>query len=375
MTLMTSSSESGSASPSSRGGFPIGMLIGDGIGEEIVPGAVRVVDAAVEAVGATRISWLELPFGRRALDEFGDAVPPRTMETLRGLDAWVLGPHDSASYPEGVRGQLTPGGRIRKEFDLYANIRPARALHGVSAVSPQMDLVVVRENTEGFYADRNMAVGSGEFMPTPDVALAVAVFTRSACERIAERAFALAQARRRRVTVVHKTNVLRLTTGLFVEACTQVSTRYPDVSVDLEHIDALTAKLVRAGSEYDVLVAENMFGDILSDLTGELSGSLGMAPSINASDTKVMAQAAHGAAPDIAGRNRANPTAILLSIAAMLRHLALEGGPSSFARVGDRIASAVETTIASGVGTADIGGLASTSEFLETVSAHAVRGA
>lgn len=375
MAAMTNERRSGSVSGTSRGGHPIGVLDGDGIGKEIVPGAVRIVDAAVESMSAPRIDWQRLPFGRDALDDYGDAVPAHTMAALAELDAWVLGPHDSASYPEELRGRLTPGGRIRKEFDLYANIRPAKALQGVKAVSPTMDLVVVRENTEGFYADRNMFVGSGEFMPTPDVALAVGVFTRRACERIAEQAFRIAESRRRHVTVVHKTNVLRLTTGLFKDVCTEVGERHPSVSVAYEHIDAVTAKLVRSGEDFDVLVAENMFGDILSDLTGELSGSLGMAPSINASDSKVMAQAAHGAAPDIAGHNRANPTAVLLSVAAMLEHLAAGDGPSEFAHVGGRIRSAVDTTIASGVGTADIGGLASTSEFLETVTAHVVRGA
>lgn len=377
MALMTTSPMPGApvqaASDTSERGYRIGVMDGDGIGKEIVPCAIRVVDAAVESLGVRRIDWQRLPFGRDAVDEFGDAVPDGTWSALADLDAWVLGPHDSASYPEEMRGQLTPGGRIRKHFDLYANIRPARALPGVKAVCPTMDLVVVRENTEGFYADRNMFVGSGEFMPTPDVAMAVAVFTRSACERIAEQAFALAESRRRHVTVVHKTNVLRLTTGLFKDVCAEVGERHPDVSIAYEHIDAVAAKLVRSGGDFDVLVAENMFGDILSDLTAELSGSLGMAPSINASDTKVMAQAAHGAAPDIAGRNRANPTALLLSVASMLEHVASASGPPDFARVGERIRVAVEATIASGVATADIGGLASTSEFAEAVTAHAVR--
>lgn len=367
------SGETTTGSSNRRGdGYPIGVMDGDGIGAEIVPGAVRVVDAAVQAVGAERIAWQRLPFGRDALTSHGTPIPDETLAALSELDAWVLGPHDNASYPEEFRGQLSPGGRIRKEFDLFANIRPARALSGVRAVSPTMDLVVVRENTEGFYADRNMWIGSGEFMPTPDVALAVGVFTRAACERIAEQAFALAATRRRHVTVVHKTNVLRLTTGLFRDACDAVATRHPDVVVRHEHIDAMAALLVRSGADFDVVVAENMFGDILSDLTGELSGSLGMAPSINASDTKVMAQAAHGAAPDIAGHNRANPTAIVLSAAAMLERLALGPGPGRYAAAGERIREAVEATIASGVATADIGGQASTSEYIETVVARAV---
>jgi 3-isopropylmalate dehydrogenase len=236
-----------------------------------------------------------------------------------------------------------------------------------------MDLVIVRENTEGLYADRNMAVGSGEFMPTPDIALAVGVFTRAACERIARTAFALASRRRSHVTIVHKANVLTLTTGLFRDACRTVAAEFPHVVVDDEHVDAMAALLVRRGGDFDVVVTENMFGDILSDLAGELSGSLGTAPSINASETQVMAQAAHGAAPDIAGKNRANPTALFLSSAMMLDWLGDARGDRLLSAAARRISDAVRTTIASGIATADLGGLASTSEFSEVVYAHTLR--
>ena len=351
----------------------IGSMVGDGIGHEIVPATMRVVDAAVQATHGPHVDWVMLPLGRDAIESHGSPIPASTLAELDTLNGWVLGPHDSASYPEEFRQQLTPGGTVRKTFGLFANIRPAAALPGVRAVSPNMDLVVVRENTEGFYADRNMFVGSGEFMPTPDVALAVGVFTRDACERIARRAFALAQGRRKHVTIVHKTNVLALTTGLFRDACRSVAEDFPDVHVDEEHIDALTAHLVRRGSDFDVIVAENMFGDILSDLAGELSGSLGMAPSLNASETKAMAQAAHGSAPDIAGRNRANPTALILSSAMLLDWLAEHDGDVRLTAAATRIRSAVRGTLESGVATADGGGLASTAEFTEAVIARTLR--
>lgn len=351
----------------------IGSMLGDGIGHEIVPAARRVVDAAVGAEGGVSIDWVELPLGLSAIDTHGRPVPDSTLEQLHSLDSWVLGPHDSAAYPEPFRSQLTPGGVVRKEFGLFANIRPAVAHPGVRAMSPKMDLVVVRENTEGFYADRNMFVGSGEFMPTPDVALAVGVFTRQACERIAREAFVLARGRRKKVTIVHKTNVLTLTTGLFRDACRSVAKEFPDVTVDEEHIDALTAHLVRRGEDFDVIVAENMFGDILSDLAGELSGSLGTAPSLNASETKAMAQAAHGSAPDIAGKNRANPTALFLSSAMLLDWLAERDGDRRLAHAARRIRHAVDGAIESGVATADLGGRASTSEFTETVLARTLR--
>src|ERR671912_1747877 len=297
--------------------YRLGVMLGDGIGPEIVPSSVRVVDAALAAAGAEPVDWQELPLGASAIDEHGCAVPPATLEALAGLDGWLLGPHDSAAYPEPARSQLNPSGAIRKHFDLCANVRPARGLEGGTAIAPDTDLVIVRENTEGFYADRNTYAGTGEFMPTADVAICLGVFTRPAVERIARAAFELARRRRNRVTIVHKANVLQLSSGLFKRVCLEVAEGYPDVAVDDFHIDAMTVHLLRRASSFDVVVAENMFGDILSDLAGELAGSLGIAPSINASDDRAMAQAAHGSAPDIAGKGLANPVAMML-LAGML---------------------------------------------------------
>ncbi|MDO1482376.1 3-isopropylmalate dehydrogenase [Rhodococcus rhodochrous] len=346
----------------------IGLLEGDGIGPEIVPATRRIVDTAVAAVGVA-VDWVPLPVGASAIETHGNPLPQVTLDTLTELDAWILGPHDSASYPPEFRGQLTPGGRIRKHFDLYANIRPACALPGAASVSPKMDLVVVRENTEGFYADRNMAVGSGEFMPTPDIALAVGVITRAACERIAHTAFDLASRRRKRVTIVHKANVLARTTGLFRDVCQEVGRLYPSVTVDDQHVDAMAALLVRRGADFDVIVTENMFGDILSDLAAELSGSLGTAASINASRTKAMAQAAHGAAPDIAGQGRANPIALILSAAMLLDRVGARAD-IEFSAAARAIEDAVRATVAAGVATADLGGTASTDEFTAAVIAR-----
>ncbi|MFN6546893.1 isocitrate/isopropylmalate dehydrogenase family protein [Mycolicibacterium nivoides] len=348
----------------------LGVLLGDGIGPEIVDSATRIAERALAGVSVA-VQWRELPFGLEAIGEFGTPLPEPTLAELDGLAGWILGPHDNAGYPEQFRGTLSPGGAIRKRYNLFANIRPARTLSAaVHAVCPDLDVVIVRENTEGFYADRNMYEGAGEFMPTPDVALAVAVFTRTACERIAHQAFQLASVRRKSVTVAHKTNVLAKTTGLFRDVCQAVAVSYPDVEVRGEHIDALAARLVSHPRDFDVIVAENMFGDILSDLAGQLSGSLGMAPSINASHTHAMAQAAHGSAPDIAGRDIANPVAMILSTAMLLRWLAgREGGTPALGIAADRIEDAVRRTLDAGVGTADIGGSASTSSFTEYVLA------
>jgi 3-isopropylmalate dehydrogenase len=347
--------------------YRLGVLLGDGIGPEIVPSSVAMVDAAVDAAGAAPAEWVELPLGRAAIDEFGAHTPDSTLDALAELDAWLLGPHDSAAYPEPYRSQLNPSGTIRKHFGLYANIRPAKAFEGGNAIVPGTDLVIVRENTEGFYADRNTHAGTGEFMPTPDVAIAMGIITRAACERIARSAFELAQRRSKKVTIVHKANVLKLTTGLFRDVCREVATDYPDVTVNDFHIDAMTVHLVRGADRFDVIVTENMFGDILSDLAGEIAGSLGIAPSINSSDTHAMAQAAHGSAPDIAGRNIANPIAMNLSSAMLLDWLGAKHDDPRLTDAASRLERGIAAAVAGGTSTRDLGGTASTTAFTAAV--------
>ena len=347
--------------------YRLGVLLGDGIGPEIVPSSVTVLDAALDAAGVDPVDWVELPLGRPAIDELGAHTPDSTLTALADLDGWLLGPHDSASYPEPYRSELNPSGTIRKHFGLYANVRPAKSFEGGKAVVPGTDLVIVRENTEGFYADRNTFAGTGEFMPTPDVAIAMGIITRPACERIARSAFELAQRRNKKLTIVHKANVLKLTTGLFRDVCREVAKDYPDVTVNDFHIDAMTIHLVRNADKFDVLVTENMFGDILSDLAGEIAGSLGIAPSINSSDTHAMAQAAHGSAPDIAGSDVANPIAMILSSAMLLDWLGAKHDDPRLAEVADRVERGVAAAVAAGTSTRDLGGSASTSEFTAAV--------
>ncbi|WP_067546096.1 isocitrate/isopropylmalate dehydrogenase family protein [Nocardia crassostreae] len=344
----------------------LGLIEGDGIGPEIVRATRAVVDDAFAAVGLPPVDWVPLLIGHAAIEEYGDQVPEPTLRALEGLDAWIMGPHDSASYDAIHRGGLPPTGAIRKRFNLYANFRPSRTLEGVRSVVPDMDLMILRENSEGLYADRNMWAGSGEFRPTPDVAMAVGVFTRSACERIAHLAFEVASHRRKKVTIVHKANVLPMTMGLFRDVCYEVAAEYPDIEVNDEHVDAADAHLVRAPGDYDLIVTENLFGDILSDLAGELSGSLGMAASLNTSDAQAIAQAVHGAAPTLAGHNRANPVALMLSAVMLVRWLATRDQH----RVAERIEHAVADTLRAGVATSDLGGLASTTEFTEQVRAR-----
>src|SRR5215218_5070778 len=352
--------------------YRLGVLEGDGIGPEIVPAATRVVDAALARTGGA-VDWVPLPIGWTAIHQHGEHTPASTVEALVGLDGWLLGPHDSAAYPEPHRSQLNPSGALRKRFDLFANIRPAKGVAGSAAVAPDADLVIARENTEGFYADRNTYAGTGEFMPSPDVAIAMGVFTRPRVERIARVAFDLAQGRRRRLTIVHKANVLQLSSGLFRDVYREVAAGYPDVEVDDQHIDAMTVHLVRRAADFDVIVTENMFGDILSDLTGELAGSLGLAASLNASQERAMAQAAHGSAPDIAGRDVANPVSMILSAALLLRWLGNWHADPEASAAARRIERAVDDTIAAGVRTRDLGGTESTSGLAAAVVDRAGR--
>jgi 3-isopropylmalate dehydrogenase len=356
--------------------YRVGYMLGDGIGPEIVPAARLGVERAVAAAGIPAIEWVELPMGATAIEEYGSPMPAGNKKILADCDGWLLGPHDSASYPEEWRRRLErpPGGELRHFFNLYMNLRPSRNRPGVASVATGVDLVTVRENTEGFYADRNMVKGSGEFMPTPDLALVVGVFSRPAIRRIAVAAFELARTRRRHVTVVHKSNVIPLAFGLFLDECRAVGREYPDVELDDYLFDAMTAHLVRHPQRFDVLVTENMFGDTLSDLAGELVGGLGMSAALNAGDRHAMAQAAHGSAPDIAGQGRANPVGIILSSAMLLTWMGTRHADPRLGEAAVRLEDAVDTVLRGGTRTGDLGGSASTAEFAEAVAA-AVDGA
>lgn len=347
--------------------YRLGVLAGDGIGPEIVEATLRVMEAVRQRDSRLGFEWVRLPIGWEAIRTTGTAMPESTVEALEKCDAWIMGPHDSASYPTAEREKRNPSGELRHRFDLYANIRPARAYPGLPALSPKMDLVIVRENTEGFYTDRNMAWGVGEVMPTPDVALTLGKVTRHGSERIARTAFTLARGRRRKVAIVHKANVIRKAYGLFLEACRAVAKDFPEVAVEDYHIDAMAAHLVRRGEDFDVILTTNMFGDILSDLTGELSGSLGMTPSLNAGVGRAMAQAAHGSAPDIAGKGIANPVGLILSAAMLLSWLGAERDDAAAREAAQAIQRAVASTLAQGPRTHDLGGTASTGEFTEDI--------
>ncbi|WNS79224.1 isocitrate/isopropylmalate dehydrogenase family protein [Domibacillus sp. DTU_2020_1001157_1_SI_ALB_TIR_016] len=347
--------------------YRLGVLAGDGIGPEIVSATVEVFKTAARKTGVD-IDWVDLPMGWEGIKHHNDPLPEITTETLKNTHGWILGPHDSAAYPPEHKIKLNPSGALRHSLDLYANIRPAKTMPGIKSVVGEADLVIYRENTEGFYADRNMYSGHGEWQITEDVVVTSGVFTRKAAERIAHAAFKMAMQRRKKVTIVHKANVLRLSTGLFLKVCREVAEQYPEVTVDDYHIDAMAAHLVRRARDFDVIVTENMYGDILSDLAGELVGSLGLAPSINSNDNLAMAQAAHGSAPDIAGLNIGNPTGMMLSTVMLMDWLAERHNDPKLKEMGQLVEQGLYQSLEDGVKTKDLGGSASTSGFADAIS-------
>jgi 3-isopropylmalate dehydrogenase len=349
----------------------LALLPCDGIGPEITASAAAVLEE-VNKLFDLGMTFETHEVGFKAIGTYGTAYPDHVHEACKKVDAVVLGPGDRASYPRGNIGGIATSGEMRKRFDLFANIRPARTRPGVPVpCGKAFDLVMVRENTEGFYSDRNMFMGHGEFMPTPDVALAVRKITRQASTRIAEVAFTIARSRRRKLTVVTKSNVLQYTDGLFMECVRLVAKDFPDVQIEEKFIDAMTALLVRTPDAFDVILTTNMYGDILSDLTSELSGSLGLGASINAGKDYAIAQAQHGSAPDIAGKDIANPISLVSSAAMLLGWLGDRRGEPRLNEAGALIERAIDATLAQPENrTRDLGGPLGTKAFTERLVAQ-----
>ncbi|MDZ4136798.1 MAG: isocitrate/isopropylmalate family dehydrogenase, partial [Paracoccaceae bacterium] len=301
----------------------------------------------------------QMEIGFAALASCGTTIPDTVISAAKAADGVILGPVSHNAYPPVAQGGQNPSGVLRRALELYANIRPARSHPAIPrAILAPVDLIVVRENLEGFYADRNMFAGGGEFMPEPGVALAMRKITAHGSARIAKAAFALAATRPAlRVAAVHKANVMRLSDGLFLDQVRAVAANYPHITYEEVLVDAACALLVRDPARFDVIVTTNMFGDILSDLASELAGGLGLAASLNLGPDFALAQAQHGSAPDIAGLDRANPTSLIGSTAMLLRHL----GASNAA---DSIDTALHTALsAPQTRTTDLGGALGTAGF------------
>ena len=308
--------------------------------------------------------------GHASLKKEGTTFPARVLEACRAADGVVIGPVSHLDYPPRAQGGANPSGDLRIALDLYANIRPARSRKGLPHWGrTPMDLVIVRENTEGFYADRNMHFGIGEFMPTPDVALSVRKITAQGSRRIARAAFEMARARRKKLTAVNKINVLKVTEGLFLQEARKISEEFKDVAYEEQLIDSMAALLVRDAARFDVVLTTNMYGDILSDEAAELSGSLGLAASINAGERHCMAQAQHGSAPDIAGQDKANPASLVLSAAMLLGWLGLRNKNTAFLKAEKAIEQAVDALIEDPrTRTRDLGGKLGTRAFGEEIA-------
>jgi 3-isopropylmalate dehydrogenase len=336
------------------------VLPGDGIGPEITNATTKVLRAASEHF-QLGVQIEEHPVGHESLRKFGTTVQPSLLETARSADGLILGPTATFDFKNEQSGEINPSKFFRKNLDLFANVRPARTYPGLRNPLGDFDLVVVRENTEGFYADRNMEQGNGEILVTSDVVISLRRITRLCCERIAKSACQLAMRRKKHLTIVHKANVLKIGDGMFLDICRETAKGFPGLVVDDIIVDAMMAHTVRHPDRFDVIVATNMFGDILSDLTAELSGSLGLGGSLNVGTDHAMAQAAHGSAPDIAGKDVANPFSLILSMAQLLAWHGERKGAPRFESASQAIEAAVAEAIKTGRATKDVGGKLGTS--------------
>lgn len=322
------------------------LIAGDGIGSEVLPQAVRVIEAT-----GLKFEYVEAEAGWATFERTGSSVPDETLESVRTADATMAGAFTSPN--RRVEGHFGAIRYMRKNLDLFANLRPARS-RPVQGGFPNVDMLMVRENTQGLYVEQERRYG--------DIAIADAMVSKEASARIAHIAFQQARERRGKVSIVHKANVLPMVSGLFLETCREVAAEYPDVEAHDIIVDAAAMKLIREPEAFDVLVSTNLFGDILSDLMAGLVGGLGLAPSANVGEKVAIFEPVHGSAPDIAGRGIANPAAMILTAAMMLRHLGHK-------EEAERIDQAVNQVLESGPVTADLGGSASTSEVTEAIAA------
>ena len=327
------------------------LVPGDGIGPEVTTSARRVLEAA-----GLVADWVELPAGATALEQgYADVLPDETLAAIRTHKVALKGP---VTTPVG-KGFRSVNVQLRQKLDLYAAVRPVRSLPGVPTRFTGVDLVIVRENTEGLYSGIENEI-------VPGVVTSLKVASEKGCTRIARWAFRYAAERgRRKVTVFHKANIMKLTDGLFLDCARRIHTEeYAGVEYEETIIDAACMKLVQDPARFDLLLMENLYGDLVSDLCAGLVGGLGVVPGANIGDDAAVFEAVHGSAPDIAGRGIANPLACLMSGVMMLNHLGEQA-------IGERVKAAYNAVLAEGrVRTRDLGGSASTTAFTDAVVAR-----
>jgi isocitrate dehydrogenase (NAD+) len=324
----------------------ITLIPGDGIGPEIVAATVRVIEAT-----GVDIEWETHIIGAQALEKYGTTIPEATIESVKRNKVALKGP---LTTPIG-KGFTSVNVGLRKALDLYANVRPVKALPNVPSRYPELDLVIVRENTEDLYAGL-------EHVVVPGVVESIKIITEKASTRIAKYAFEFAKLQgRKKVTAMHKANIMKLSDGLFLECFYNVAKQYPEIEADDKIIDNACMQLVMRPEQFDVMVLENLYGDIVSDLCAGLIGGLGLAPGANIGEQGAVFEAVHGSAPDIAGQGIANPTAILMSAHLMLRHL----GEMDAAVRAEKALMDVFTE--GEIRTRDLGGTAKTADFANAI--------
>ncbi len=324
----------------------ITLIPGDGIGPEIIAATVRILEAS-----GVDIEWETQIIGAQALEKFGTTIPDSTIESIKRNKVALKGP---LATPIG-KGFTSVNVGLRKALDLYANVRPIKALPNVACRYPELDLVIVRENTEDLYAGL-------EHVVVPGVVESIKIITEKASTRIAKYAFEFAKANnRQKVTAMHKANIMKLSDGLFLECFYNVAKNHPEITADDKIIDNACMQLVMRPEQFDVMVLENLYGDIVSDLCAGLIGGLGLAPGANIGEQGAVFEAVHGSAPDIAGQGIANPTAVLMSGILMLRHI-------NEIDAADRVEKALMDVFADGeIRTKDLGGTAKTSDFANAI--------
>lgn len=334
--------------------YKIALMPGDGIGPELTEATLKVLEVAQEKFGI-KLNMIRAEAGDACLKNRGAALPEDSLKIIKESHACLKGPVGETAADVIVR--------LRLMFDLYANVRPLKAYPGAPVAHPDIDMIFVRENTEDVYKGLEYTIGN-------DTTICLRVITRKSCERIAKRAFETARVRngKKKVTAIHKANVMRVTDGLFASICREIAKQYPDIAYNEMYVDAATMHLIRKPQDFDVFCTCNMFGDILSDEAAQLIGGLGMAPGANIGDNFALFEPIHGSAPDIAGKHIANPISMILSAKMMLDWLGEKYNDSNCTKAAAAIEAAVAKTLQTKSLVPDLGGKASTMEMAQSIA-------
>lgn len=309
----------------------IAILPGDGIGPDVINATIPVLDAIQDVVKGLKLEYVFAEAGLNCIPKYGTNLPEKTIECLKSVDCCLKGPVTTPEEPGSPRSAAV---KIRTLFDLYANVRPLKTRPNIPSLKPEIDMVIVRENTEGLYSGL-------EFMSGRDSAIAIRLITREGCERIARFAFNLSMERKKQVTYVHKGNILKITDGLFKDAVLKMAKEFPEVQINELRVDAAAMNLIKRPETFDVMVTTNLFGDILSDEGAQLVGGLGVAPGANIGEKYAMFEPVHGSAPKYSGLDKANPLATILATKLMLEWL-------GFPLAADKVERAIDTVLREG---------------------------